>query len=136
MVAGDEVDALAVAGRQDRVGPVLAAVPELHEVLGVLGLPVSVRVPDAPQPLPVHVGVERVERPQQALGPGHVRRELLRRGLTDPVDGCRLDPVDALPALVAGEEPAPTVTGEAHPRAHLIPGNGEEQLRLEARGQV
>ena len=47
---------------------VMDAVAKLDEVLGVLGLAVPVRVPDAPQPLAVHVGVERVEGPEQTLG--------------------------------------------------------------------
>lgn len=136
MVARDEVDALPVPRGQHRVGTVLAPVAELHQVLGVLGLPVPVGVPDAPQPLPVDVGVERVERPQEPLGPRDVGRELDGGGLADPVDGRGRDPVDPLPALVAGEEAPAVITGQADPGPHLIPGYRVEQLRLEARREV
>jgi len=118
------------------VGPVLPAVTELHEVRGVLGLTVPVGVADAPEALPVDVGVERIKGPEQALGPGHLRGELLGDGHADAIDRRGRDPVDPLPPLIAGEQAPSIITGEAYPRPHLVPRNGEEKLRLEAIRQV
>ena len=136
MVARDEIDALPVSRGQHRVGTVLAPVAELHQVLGVLGLPVPVGVADAPQPLPVDVGIERIERPQEPLGPRDLGRQLDGGRLAVPIDGRRRDPINPLPALVTGEQPTALVPSQANPGPHLIPWDRVEKLCLEARREV
>ena len=136
VVAGDEVQPGPVESRHHGVGPVLAAVAEGDDVRRVVELAVAVGVADAPDPLSVHVGVERVEGPGHPLGAAHVDGEPLdRRHGRGVADGRGLDPEEALAALVTGEQRSVRAVGEGDPRALHLVGHAVEQLGDEALGE-
>ena len=137
VVAGDEVETGPVERRHHGVRPMLAAVAEGDDVRRVVELAVAVGVADAPDPLTVHVGVERVEGPGHPLGAAHVDGEPFdgRHG-RGVADGRGLDPEEALAALVAGEQRSVRAVGQGDPRALHLVGHAVERLATKPSGRA
>ena len=140
VVAADEVQPLTILGREDGVRAVLASVAEVDEVLGAIELVVAVRVRDAPDPLAVHVHVERLEGPAHPLRAAHVDRDALdvrHRTRLSAIGGRGgRDPEEPALSLVAGVQPAAAVRRQRDPRPLELVRNRVEELGREAVAQA
>ena len=118
VVAADDDELRAVGGQEDVVRAVLTAAVERAELFDRVERVVLVRVGDAIEPAAwtaVADHIERVERPEQPLGPAHLDRDFSDHGRLRAVERRRGDPHETLVALVAGDETPLRIGRERHP---------------------
>ncbi len=139
-VAGDEVEALAVGGRDDGVWAVLASAVELAKLVDLVERAVAIGIAHPVEAAfvllaPVDDDVEAVERPEQALGlaDGHIDRlDLDLAGLAHGGHGHGVK----LAVLVGDGEPPLGVDGHVDPGALGVLGHGVQALDSEALGHL
>ena len=135
VVAADDEEPLAVGRQEHVVRAVLAAAGKLAEFLDLVEGVVVVGVGHAIEAAAgsaVADDVERVEGPEQSLGAGERHGNLFDKRRLRAVERGGCDPYEPLVALVAGDEPALGIGGEADPRAEILLWHDEEPLHLEA----
>ena len=139
VVAGDDVDRLAVGREAQGVRAVLAGALEVLELFDRVVVVVAVGVAGAVEAAAgaaVDGEVEGVERTEHALGAGDGEVEALDAGGLVSADGGRGDAGEALAFLVGGEEAALGVEGDGDPGAEFLARDGQEALDLEAGGDL
>ena len=114
---------------------VFAAATEGAELLDRVERVVLVRVSDAVEPAAgaaVADDIETVEGPEQTLRRSERHRNFFDHRRPGTVERRGRDPHEALITLIAGDEPALGIGGDADPRAEFVFRQDEEPLDLEA----
>ena len=135
VVAADDDEFCPVGREHDGMRTVFTAAAECAELLDRVERVVLVRVSDAVEPAAgaaVADDIETVEGPEEALRAGERHRDFFDHRRPRAVERRGRDPHQALITLIAGDEPALWIGGDADPRAELVLRHDEEPLDLEA----